>query len=287
MSFAYLPLYTGDYQRDTLHLSMLEHGAYLKLLMYCWDQQGPAPDDDRKLAGICNARSKEEVTAVRAILEEFFVLMDGGWYNKRLEAELHKAEIASDQARIRGRMSAEARRQKYGTAQPRNALETLSIVSRKAPESLPNPPTPSPSPIEKPPLPPKGGDVKFAEFWSSYPKKVGKGAAEKAWATAKVNGHHAEVMASLEKQKKSEQWQRDGGQFIPNPATWINQRRWEDELPPAGAEVKPRQAEPAWWATEQGILRKGQELGLAPRGGESWHEFKGRVQERIGRQENA
>ena len=127
MSFAYLPLYTGDYQRDTLHLSMLEHGAYLKLLMYCWDQQGPAPDDDRKLAGICNARSKEEVSAVRAILEEFFVLMEDGWYNKRLQQELNKAESASELAHERGRKSAEARRQKYGTAQPRNAFETLSV----------------------------------------------------------------------------------------------------------------------------------------------------------------
>lgn len=149
MSFAYLPLFTGDYQRDTLHLSMLEHGAYLKLLMYCWDQQGPAPDDDRKLAGICNARSKEEVTAVRAILEEFFVLMDDGWYNKRLVQELDKARATSEMAHARGRMSAEARRQKYGTAQPGKPFESLSKASQKASESLPNPPSPSPSLKEK------------------------------------------------------------------------------------------------------------------------------------------
>ena len=70
----------------------------------------------------------------------------------------------------------------------------------------------------------------FDVFWQSYPKKVGKGAAEKAWANARMNGHVPEVMASLAKQKTSEQWTKDNGQFIPNPATWINQRRWEDEL---------------------------------------------------------
>ena len=71
----------------------------------------------------------------------------------------------------------------------------------------------------------------FDEFWLSYPKKVGKGAAEKAWGKAKVNGHLSEVLKSIESQKRSDQWTRDGGQYIPNPATWINQRRWEDGEP--------------------------------------------------------
>lgn len=70
----------------------------------------------------------------------------------------------------------------------------------------------------------------FASFWSVYPKKVGKGEAEKAWKRAKVNGHFEEVMSALAKQKQSDQWARNNGQYIPNPATWINQRRWEDDL---------------------------------------------------------
>jgi hypothetical protein len=69
----------------------------------------------------------------------------------------------------------------------------------------------------------------FANFWSAYPKKIGKGAAETAWKKAKVNGHLSEVLSALEAQKRSDQWTRDGGQFIPNPSTWINQRRWEDD----------------------------------------------------------
>jgi hypothetical protein len=68
----------------------------------------------------------------------------------------------------------------------------------------------------------------FDEFWASYPRKVGKGAAEKAWQRAKINGHHAKVMGALESQKRGQDWIKEGGRFIPNPATWINQRRWED-----------------------------------------------------------
>lgn len=143
MSFAYMPLYTGDYQRDTLHLSMLEHGAYLKLLMYCWDQQGPAPHDERKLMGICNARSKEEITAMQCVLAEFFIKMVDGWHNQRLAQELAKAEESVIKAQDRGKKSAEARRQKYGTAQP---FESVSKGFRKEPESVPNSPTPTPTP---------------------------------------------------------------------------------------------------------------------------------------------
>lgn len=69
----------------------------------------------------------------------------------------------------------------------------------------------------------------FDTFWISYPKKTAKPSAEKAWKKAKINGEFSSVLIALNKQKESEQWKSDGGKYIPNPATWINQRRWEDE----------------------------------------------------------
>lgn len=68
----------------------------------------------------------------------------------------------------------------------------------------------------------------FEEFWKAYPRKAGKEAARKAFAKAKVPV--ATLVAAVERQKKSAQWQKDGGQFIPHPATWLNQGRWQDEL---------------------------------------------------------
>ena len=89
----------------------------------------------------------------------------------------------------------------------------------------------------KPPIPPKGGVSGFAEFWKAYPKKIGKGAAEKAYAKAGINGHLPDILTAIERARATEQWQRDHGQFIPHPATWLNQRRWEDE-PPLPADLK-------------------------------------------------
>lgn len=72
----------------------------------------------------------------------------------------------------------------------------------------------------------------FLEFWKAYPqhRRTGKGAAWKAWQ--KIRGG-SEVFgligAALEGYKKSHAWTKDGGQFIPLPTTWLNQRRWEDD----------------------------------------------------------
>lgn len=100
MSFAYLTLYTGDYLRDTRHLSCAEHGIYLLLLMHCWDSRGPVPLDERKIAGICGARSGDEVEAMRRILAEFFTRMDDGWYQPRMQREIERAQaISADRQR--------------------------------------------------------------------------------------------------------------------------------------------------------------------------------------------
>ena len=97
--------------------------------------------------------------------------------------------------------------------------------------------------------PPKGEtrtslqERRFADFWQEYPKKVGKKAALTAWKRLKLTDELFEkIMQTVEASKNSEQWIRDGGRYIPNPATWINQGRWDDEVPTAGAYYeKPRE----------------------------------------------
>ncbi len=95
VSFAFLPLYTGDYRRDTQHLDCCEHGIYLLFIMHSWDSKGPVPLDERKQMGICGARSGSEIEAMRRVLSEFFVRMDDGYYNKRIQVEIERANAIS------------------------------------------------------------------------------------------------------------------------------------------------------------------------------------------------
>jgi len=72
--------------------------------------------------------------------------------------------------------------------------------------------------------------AEFNSFWNTYPKKVGKGAASKAWSKIKspLNTLNS-IKSALEWQIKSDQWTKDHGQYIPNPSTYLNQSRWLDE----------------------------------------------------------
>lgn len=81
--------------------------------------------------------------------------------------------------------------------------------------------------------PKKSLDVLFDRFWTVYPRKIAKADAKKAFA--KISPDEAllqKMINALERDKRSSQWTKDSGQFIPYASTWLNGRRWEDEGEP-------------------------------------------------------
>lgn len=82
-----------------------------------------------------------------------------------------------------------------------------------------------------PPNPPKGADAPgFAAFWAAWPtsdRKQAKGKCLEAWKKAGAEPQAALVVAHVERMKASPEWRRDGGQYIPAPLVYLNQRRWE------------------------------------------------------------
>lgn len=70
----------------------------------------------------------------------------------------------------------------------------------------------------------------FETWWKQYPRKVAKGDARRAWAqTAKIRPPIAELMKALYAARASKQWQKDAGEYIPYPATYLRGERWSDE----------------------------------------------------------
>lgn len=94
-----------------------------------------------------------------------------------------------------------------------------------------------------PPTPRRGkvADLNgFGVFWITYPKKISKGQAERAWAKLRPDEQlQGRILAGLGRAKTSEQWAKDEGRYIPHAATWLNARGWEDEVMTAedGAEA--------------------------------------------------
>jgi uncharacterized protein YdaU (DUF1376 family) len=151
MSYAYFPFYTGDYYRDTRHLSMLQHGAYRQLLDHCWDQKGPLPLDVEKCYRICGAVSKEEQETVRGIITEFFVKLEDGHYNKRVAEEVRKAEALSTARASAGRSGglAKAARQDHSIKDHLASAKQVLASAKQVPVSPPpchTIPTPPSSP---------------------------------------------------------------------------------------------------------------------------------------------
>jgi hypothetical protein len=112
-----------------------------------------------------------------------------------------------------------------------NMCLRLHTRANKCP--VPDPVSDTDTDTDKDPPTPTGGVVvvcEFDQFWQAYPRKIGKAAARRAWAKAKTRPALTAIIAAIEAQRASEQWRKDGGQFIPHPATWINAGRWDDEV---------------------------------------------------------
>lgn len=123
---------------------------------------------------------------------------------------------------------------KYNGNRHENPKVTL-WRSKTEPTVKVGPPKPRPKPLSSSLSPKK--EIKnpkdicaFEVFWEIYPKKKGKEAARKAWKNLKPDEYlNNTILNKVEEMKNSQDWQKDGGQFIPMPATFLNGKRWEDE----------------------------------------------------------
>jgi len=71
-------------------------------------------------------------------------------------------------------------------------------------------------------------ESEFEQFWTHYPKKIGKKEALKAWGKAKDKPATDDIVRLIASFKSTDQWTKENGRFIPHPATWLNQGRWAD-----------------------------------------------------------
>lgn len=131
--------------------------------------------------------------------------------------------------------------EKMAQARSLHVLGQSSDSPGIVPDTLPDQPN---QPNQKHTSPPAAS---WDRFWEAYPRKTAKQAALRAWRKIRVDdGLLALMLSALERQRQSDQWARDGGKFIPHPATWLNGRRWEDEVKAA----PPKPGEPGYTLTD-------------------------------------
>lgn len=103
----WMPLYIGDYLKDTAALTTTQHGAYLLLIMEYW-VKGRLPKEEQKLARICRLSVRQWRSNCLAIASFF----DADWKHPRIEKELEKARNLSMKRQVYGSMGGRASRAK-------------------------------------------------------------------------------------------------------------------------------------------------------------------------------
>lgn len=158
--FPAMPLWTDAYLADTTHLTTIEHGTYLLLLMVAWrSPEKTLPDDDRLLARYAKL-SPSQWRKMRPVMLEFWQIQNGRWIQKRLIDEANAVKRQRESARKAGKASALKRKGRHSTGVQRafNGNPT---------------PTPTPTPIspngDTPIVPHETGDETQADFLCPIP----------------------------------------------------------------------------------------------------------------------
>lgn len=204
-SLPYMQLYVNDYLADTAHLNATQHGAYILLLMNYW-QQGKPLNNSRERLAFVSRMTPEEWEDNREILAEFFWIDGDIWTHARVENDLAKVREKSEKASVSAKTAFAKRSQSDRIAngeQSQTYTDTDTDTNTKK-------------------------DIytdEFETFWKTYPLKVGKGAAMKAWVKALKETTAESIIEGADRYSKDPN--RDSA-FTAHPATWLNGDRWLD-----------------------------------------------------------
>lgn len=142
----FFKLYIGDYQRDTAHLSIAEHGAYMLMLQHYYATEKPLPAG-KALHRMLRAQDKAERDAIDAVASQFWTPSQSGLVNDRADSEIRKADHQRTINRETGKLG----------GRPKRTEPITESVSESVSEVDPiNNPNQTPDTIKDPPLPPKG-----------------------------------------------------------------------------------------------------------------------------------
>jgi len=125
----WMPLYVGDYLRDTGRLTTEGHGAYLLLIFDYWTSGKPLPDNDQQLAAIARL-PLPRWKALRSVLAAFFQVGDGIWRHKRIDDELANSRNLTDERSKAGAKGAAKRWQRDGNGNDKTIAKPLANRSQ-------------------------------------------------------------------------------------------------------------------------------------------------------------
>jgi uncharacterized protein YdaU (DUF1376 family) len=245
----YFQFYPNDFAADGVVEAMTTEqvGAYTLLLCKAWLQEPPGtiPNDDTILARWTRL-SPERWSEIRpGVVAAFGSGDDGRLHQKRMKHEFAKLVTTARKKSRGGKRGAQKRWAEKddripnglpsGTPNNTNEVPSHGIPTVRTYDSDSSSESDSGFSAVEVGVGGGGGGgsppINFVDFWKAYPRKVAKPEAVKAWQKIAPDAAlAAATLAGVERHKKSKQWLRDEGEYIPHPSTFLNQRRWDDEV---------------------------------------------------------
>jgi len=204
----------GDYITHTKHISDAEDLAYRRLLDLYYMSEKPISLDVKLVA----RKIGMEIEETESVLVEFFELHDDGYHNNRADVEIAKYQSQVATNREIGKRGGRPK------SLINKGLQTIKTESVTESDTNTNP--------KKIQIQKKNNNIssKFDEFWQLWPtskRKVAKSTCETKWIKHKLDEVADRIFSHVSALKTSEQWTTG---FEPAPLTYINQKRWEDDV---------------------------------------------------------
>ena len=208
----YYPKNIGDYRRDTMHLSLLEHGVYMTLIDHYILNEEPFSDNVEDILWLVGARTEEEKNAVSLILNKFFKKKDDGYYHKRCDEEIQRYKKNAEVARENGKKGGRPKNPGVTQEKPKPKLTNNQKLETNNHEPL------------------------FVEFWKLYPHRNGVGLTKPQsleWWNKQTLDTLTKVLEGTKRFKLYlEKCHKDkifsGG--IPDPIRYLKNKRYHDEF---------------------------------------------------------
>lgn len=218
MSLPYYKRFPRDFLEGTIGLSFEVKGAYAIVLDLIYMRDGRLPDDARYIAGQLGC-SVRKWTAILAELVAAGKLRVVGGIISNFRADYLTEESRSYQ---------DKQREIAGKPRKNNAQR-----QPKPSQSEPEPEREANASLSIARTGPTATEIArgFVLFWTEYPKRVGKDAAAKSFANAMRRAGGSDPLETIMDGLRRALPGWDDPQYIPNPTTWLNQGRWEDDAP--------------------------------------------------------
>ena len=225
-----------------------QEGAYIRLLCYAWaDPNCSLPDDDDALAQLSRL-GEEWFRGSGTVLRQCFIAhpkLTGRLINVRLAESRKHANNWSAKSSIGGINSAKAKAFKRHDGPTTLQPSGNQLVGQWCNSSSSSSSSSSLNSYRERRKVSGGHTINdrtagFDLFWSAYPRKEGKGKCRAWWKRQKPDAALVSAMlAKIEQAKQTKKWTDDGGKYIPMPATWLHEERWEDEFAARPAAPRP------------------------------------------------